>query len=148
MTRVPKDPKERFQYYFDISTGLDDKYQTKINNIKAEKFSYKPENSSEYMEFEKATGEEADFQKKSTMGNYAELSQGYDNSMQRVAEKQINKEAERLKEEKRDYLYDREFAAWKASKQKRIENMMSAYAQAYGNAVYNMQKANEELSKV
>lgn len=144
--KIPKDPKERFQYYFDITTGLDEKYQKKIDKISSEKFDFDPEKTHEYKKMVKANGEEAEYMRKHSEGSYAKLSGGYDNSMQEVARKNIDAEEKRANDEVYKAMYRRKEAEWLKDKERRIENAMKRYALAYGNAQYNLLKANEEIS--
>ncbi len=144
--KIPTDPKERFQYYFDITTGLDEKYNKKIDAIQAEEFSFKPENTAEYRESVKENAREADYLKKKSEGNYAKLSMGYDNSMQDVAENQIDEEEKRINSEMYKAIYEQEYAKWQEDKLHRIEAAKKRYARVYGNAYYNMLKANEEIT--
>ena len=144
---IPKDPKERFQYYFDITTGLDEKYQKRIDKIQSETFSFDPEKTTEYKKGVEENRRQADYMKKRSEGSYAELSEGYDNSMQEVAEHQINTEEKRANSELYNGIYKKEKAEWQEDKLRRIEAAKKRYAAAYGNAYYNMLKANEEISR-
>lgn len=92
---IPKDPKERFQYYFDITTGLDEKYQKVIDKISTEQFDYDPEKTYAYKKAVKGNEETAEYDKKRNIGEFAKLSEGYDNSMQNVAENYINANKQR-----------------------------------------------------
>lgn len=144
--RIPTDPKERFQYYFDTATGLDAKYQSRINEIKHETFDYDPKNSIEYKKAKMENAQQAEALKEQYRGSYAEFSQGYDNSMQKVAYEKVNKWEKEANKNMEKELYSAQYNAWRAGKEQRIENAKQRYAQAFANAVYNMQKANEEIT--
>ncbi len=143
---IPKDPKERFQYYFDITTGLDEKYQKVIDKISTEQFDYDPEKTYAYKKAVKGNAEAAEYDKKRNIGEFAKLSEGYDNSMQNVAENYINANKQRADREAYKGLYEAKHREWLEEKQRRIESAKKRYAKAYGNAYYNMLKANEEIT--
>jgi len=143
--KIPSDPAERFQYYFDITTGLDEKYQEKIDKINSEKFDYNPGNTAAYKRAVKENEKQAELIKEQRMENYAELSEGYMNSMQKVQENNVNREKKRLDAEVYNNMYDNKYREWQENKQRRIQSAMKRYARTYGNAYYNMLKANEEI---
>lgn len=144
--KIPSDPKEKFQYYFDVTTGLDGEYQEKIDKINAGEFKYEPENSYQYKKAVRQNAENAELLKKKKTGSYAAYSEGYDNSMQKVYEKNIEAEKERLNNETYKKLYNNEYNKWVEDKKQRINSAMKRYARTYGNAYYNMLKANEEIT--
>lgn len=144
--KIPQNPKERFQYYFDITTGLDEKYQNKIDKITSEQFEYDPKKTTEYEATVRENADKAEYRKRKSDGSYAEFSQGYDNSMQKIASKNISADEERANNEQYNAMYDEKYNEWLEDKKRRIEIAKKRYAKIYGNAYYNMLKANEEIT--
>lgn len=143
---VPKTPQERFQYYFDIANNLDAEYEDKIKKEKSRTFKFKPEKSTAYKQAVASNSAEASGLIDEYNGKYSEYSQGYDNSMQQVAKKNIKSlEAQKNKEFAKT-LYDSAKSNWLAEKTQKIQSLKNMYAKEFGNAIYNMQKANEEIS--
>ena len=77
-------------------------------------------------------------------GEYADYSLGYDNSMQDVAKKQAQKEENEKNLLARNAIERENRANWEKQKADRIANLKNRYAKEFENAIYNMQKANEE----
>ncbi len=143
---VPKTPQERFQYYYDIANNLDAEFETEINKVNSKKFRYKPENSKEYKQEVVNNAAEANELIDEYRGKYGEYSQGYDNSMQELATKNIKTLENQKNKEFSKTLYNNAKTKWLADKTKKIETLKNMYAKEFGNAIYNMQKANEEIS--
>ena len=144
--RIPTDPKERFQYYFDITTGLDEKYQEKIDKISTERFDYDPEDDKRYKKGVAQNADNARRLKEKYAGEFATLSQGYDNSMQTVVGKKVEENQWRQDNELYNSMYDEKHREWMESKEKRIRNAKKRYATLYGNAYNNMLRAGEDIA--
>lgn len=143
---VPKTPQEKFQYYYDIANNLDAEFETKINKVNSRKFRYKPEKSEEYKQEVYKNAVEATDLIDEYKGKYSEYSQGYDNSMQELAKNNIKTLEHQKNKEFAKTLYDNAKEKWLAEKNKKIQQLKNIYAKEFGNAIYNMQKANEEIS--
>ncbi len=143
---IPKNPQEKFQYYFDIANGLDEIYEDKINKVNSQRFRFKPRQTYAYKVNAINNAEEARNLKEEYTGAYSEYSAGYDNSMQKVARENV----ETLEKEKNDAfadsLYQAEKQNWMEEKTKKIASLKNMYARRFGDAVYKMQKANEEMA--
>lgn len=143
---VPKTPQERFQYYYDIANNLDAEYESKINKVSSGRFKYKPEKTQEYKQEVADNAAESAQLIDEYRGKYSEYSQGYDNSMQDLAKKNIKTLEHQKNKEFAKTLYDNKKQAWLAEKTRKIQSLKNMYAKEFGNAIYNMQKANEEIS--
>ncbi len=145
MTIKAKTPEERFQYYYDIANGLDSKYQNQIDRINAESFDFNVENSHEYKMAKQENAENADYMHNKYQGNYAKFSEGYNNSMREIAAKEVDNYEKEANDEAARRIDEKYYKEWLDGKNRRIENAKKKYAKEFGNAIYNMQKANEDI---
>ncbi|MDP4117966.1 MAG: hypothetical protein Q8873_02105 [Bacillota bacterium] len=143
-TIIPKDATERFNYYFNQANSLDEKYNNKINKINKEAFNVDIGKTKEYKEAVNENAENADYLENKYVGNYAEGSNGYDNSMTEFAHRQVKQQETADNENAYQSTRAKYYNTWSEDKTNRIEAAKSKYANEFGNAIYNMQKANEE----
>ena len=70
------DPQKKFEYYFNIANGLDEKYQKKIDAVNARRSDYDFEKDIRYKEAVQKNADEALQLENKYKGDYAAYSQG------------------------------------------------------------------------
>lgn len=145
---VPSSPKERFQYYYDVANFLDETYQEKIDNVNSERYGgYDAKSDPVYKKQEKENIQGYKNLENEKLGNYAEFSEGYDNSMQGLIKEKIDQQLKEANDQLARELENKHYESWLNRKNSRIAQIKQKYAKAFGNAIYNMQKANEDITK-
>ena len=110
--KAPSSPKERFQYYYDVANSLDKTYQDKIDKVNSERYTYDAKTDPEYKKQEKENIEDYKILENEKVGNYAEFSEGYDNSMQKFVKEKIGKQLEEANKDTARALDDMHYEAW------------------------------------
>ena len=141
------DPQKKFEYYFNIANGLDEKYQKKIDAVNARRSDYDFEKDIRYKEAVQKNADEALQLENKYKGDYAAYSQGYDNSMKDIAVKEIRQHEKEANKAVAEELERENRQKWLEDKAQSILRLKNSYARQFGDAIYNMQKANEEVMK-
>ena len=144
---VLSDPQKKFEYYFNVANGLDEKYQKKIDAVNSEKFDYDVEKDKEYQQAVESNAEDARYLENKYKGDYAAYSQGYDNSMKDIAVNDIKLREKEANKAAAEELEEKNRRKWLEDKAQSILQIKKNYARKFGDAIYNMQKANEEVMK-
>lgn len=139
-------PLERFQHYFNVANGLDEKFRKKIDKINAERFDYDVYEDKDYIEQSRENRKKSEENLNKTVGSYAAYSEGYDNSMQETLKKKLEESAALSEKNLREKFDRKKYEEWLAEKADRIRQLKQRYADEFGDAVYKMQKASEEYA--
>ena len=142
-----KDPQERFEYYFNVANSLGEKYDKKLKSAEGEKFIYDVTKDPEYKEATEQIAENTRYLTNKKGGDYAAYSLGYDNSLKDITEKDIARSEKEAKKAAASEIERRNYNRWLEQKAGNLMHIKKSYAKKFGDAIYNMQKANEEVMK-